>query len=135
MSSKRENNQQFLPACIYVYYVKNIYLIASCGGVARENGTYFVNPNHPETTDGTGSCQLTILKLHPEICQIRLDFEQFALAGKLNVQTFFKNNFFFLLILQPFLHLHINLFFLPFSYLKKYSLIHSVMTQEIENCY
>lgn len=32
--------------------------------------------------DGTGSCQLTILKLHPEICQIRLDFEQFALAGK-----------------------------------------------------
>jgi hypothetical protein len=50
--------------------------------VARENGTYFVNPNHPETTDGTGSCQLTILKLHPEICQIRLDFEQFALAGE-----------------------------------------------------
>lgn len=29
-----------------------------------------------------GSCQLTVLKLHPEICQIRLDFEQFALAGK-----------------------------------------------------
>jgi hypothetical protein len=60
------------------------YFPASCGGVARENGTYFVNPNHPETTDGTGSCQLTILKLHPEICQIRLDFEQFALAGKIN---------------------------------------------------
>lgn len=59
-----------------------------------------MNPNHPETTgktakswncsaifnkntfaDGTGSCQLTVLKMHPEICQIRLDFEQFALAG------------------------------------------------------
>lgn len=24
--------------------------MASCGGVARENGTYFVNPNHPDTT-------------------------------------------------------------------------------------
>lgn len=33
-------------------------------------------------TDGTGSCQLTILKLHPEICQLRLDFEQFAMAGR-----------------------------------------------------
>jgi hypothetical protein len=33
------------------------------------------------SSDGTGSCQLTILKLHPEICQIRLDFEQFAIAG------------------------------------------------------
>lgn len=55
--------------------------IASCGGVARENGTYFVNPNHPETTDGTGSCQLTVLKMHPDICQIRLDFDQFNLAG------------------------------------------------------
>ncbi|CAO1362359.1 unnamed protein product [Diamesa serratosioi] len=55
--------------------------MASCGGVARENGTYFVNPNHPDTTDGTGSCQLTILKMHPDICQIRLDFDHFALAG------------------------------------------------------
>lgn len=32
-----------------------LLFLASCGGVARENGTYFVNPNHPETTDGTGN--------------------------------------------------------------------------------
>ncbi|XP_039431094.2 uncharacterized protein LOC120414128 [Culex pipiens pallens] len=55
--------------------------MASCGGVARENGTYFVNPNHPDTTDGTGSCQLTVLKMHPDICQIRLDFDQFSING------------------------------------------------------
>lgn len=72
--------------------------MSSCGGVARENGTYFVNPNHPETTDVTGSCQLTILKMHPEICQIRLDFEQFALAGLLTKQILkllqqYSNNF------------------------------------------
>lgn len=55
--------------------------MASCGGVARENGTYFVNPNHPDTTDGTGSCQLTVLKMHPDICQIRLDLDQFSING------------------------------------------------------
>lgn len=75
--------------------------VASCGGVARENGTYFVNPNHPESTDGTGSCQLTILKLHPEICQIRLDFEQFALAGKNTEINVF---------LLPILRFHFNSF-------------------------
>ncbi|KAL1381512.1 hypothetical protein pipiens_013409 [Culex pipiens pipiens] len=58
-----------------------ISVMASCGGVARENGTYFVNPNHPDTTDGTGSCQLTVLKMHPDICQIRLDFDQFSING------------------------------------------------------
>lgn len=82
----------FMGKFFQVFYASsyNFFLnySASCGGVARENGTYFVNPNHPETTDGTGSCQLTVLKMHPEICQIRLDFEQFALAGmmKMNFQ-------------------------------------------------
>lgn len=55
--------------------------MASCGGIVRENGTYFVNPNHPETYDTTGSCQLTILKVNPDVCQIRLDLDQFALQG------------------------------------------------------
>ncbi|GAB0099803.1 uncharacterized protein DMENIID0001_156900 [Sergentomyia squamirostris] len=55
--------------------------VSSCGGIIRENGTYFVNPNHPETYEGTGSCQLTIYKLHPDICQIRLDFDHFSLMG------------------------------------------------------
>ena len=55
--------------------------MSSCGGVARENGTYFVNPNHPDPTDGTGSCQISVLKIHEDICQLRLDFDHFALAG------------------------------------------------------
>lgn len=55
--------------------------MTSCGGMIRENGSYFVNPNHPDTTDGTGSCQVSVLKLHPEICQIRIDFDFFSIAG------------------------------------------------------
>lgn len=55
--------------------------MASCGEVATENGTYFVNPNHPNTFEGTGSCQLTVMKSKPDICQIRIDFEHFSISG------------------------------------------------------
>lgn len=54
--------------------------MASCGGVARDNGTYFVNPNHPDAYDSTGSCQLSIQKIHPDICQMRLDFDNLVIA-------------------------------------------------------
>lgn len=46
-------------------------VLQTCGGVIRENSTYFVNPNHPDTYDGTGSCQVTVQKIHPDICQLR----------------------------------------------------------------
>lgn len=58
-----------------------IAVMASCGETVRENGTYFVNPNYPNQYDSTGSCQLTILKSNPNVCQIRLDLEHFALVG------------------------------------------------------
>lgn len=47
----------------------------------RENGTYFVQDDYPVPFDGTTSCQLTIMKQNPNICQYRLDFEQFVLMG------------------------------------------------------
>uniref|UniRef100_A0A1B0ANQ9 CUB domain-containing protein n=1 Tax=Glossina palpalis gambiensis TaxID=67801 RepID=A0A1B0ANQ9_9MUSC len=56
------------------------YVLQTCGGIVRENSTYFVNPNHPDTYDGTGSCQVTVQKLHPDICQLRLDLDMFSIA-------------------------------------------------------
>lgn len=66
--------------------------MTSCGGMIRENGSYFVNPNHPDPTDGTGSCQVSVIKLHPDICQMRLDLEHFTIGGKLFyfLQRFFQ---------------------------------------------
>ncbi|XP_026461329.1 uncharacterized protein LOC113363056 [Ctenocephalides felis] len=55
--------------------------MATCGASVLQNGTYFVNPNHPNPTDSTGSCQITVPKLGPDVCQIRLDFETFSIAG------------------------------------------------------
>lgn len=46
-------------------------VMATCGASVIQNGTYFVNPNHPNPTDSTGSCQITVPKLGPDVCQIR----------------------------------------------------------------
>jgi len=46
-------------------------VLATCGQSTKENCTYFVNQGYPGPYDGTGTCQLTINKAHPEICQFR----------------------------------------------------------------
>lgn len=53
----------------------------SCGETTSTNNTYFVNPGYPSTFDGTESCQLTLIKSHPDVCQFRLDFVQFNIRG------------------------------------------------------
>lgn len=74
----------FLFSRIWVILLFEFFLflvMASCGEVVRENGTYFVNPNHPNQYEGTGSCQLTVLKANPHVCQIRIDLEHFSISG------------------------------------------------------
>ncbi|CAB3226227.1 unnamed protein product [Arctia plantaginis] len=55
--------------------------MTSCGSTTAENGTYFVNTGYPSSYDGTGSCEITVMKSHPDVCQIRLDFNRFTIAG------------------------------------------------------
>ncbi|XP_078034170.1 uncharacterized protein LOC144468505 [Augochlora pura] len=53
----------------------------SCGETTNINNTYFVNPNYPSNFDSTESCQLTLVKSHPSVCQFRLDFMIFNIRG------------------------------------------------------
>ncbi|KAF2367174.1 CUB domain [Trinorchestia longiramus] len=53
----------------------------TCGGTASQNCTYFVNENYPQAFNGVGSCQITVEKLNDNVCQLRLDFQEFVLAG------------------------------------------------------
>ncbi|CAH1726097.1 unnamed protein product [Aphis gossypii] len=55
--------------------------LSTCGQTIRENGTYFVNAGYPDGLNNTGTCQVTIHKLSPHICQFRLDFERFSIMG------------------------------------------------------
>lgn len=51
----------------------------TCGGTTGQNETTFVNPSYPRGENGTDTCQVTIEK-QPNVCQLRLDFEEFTLA-------------------------------------------------------
>lgn len=48
-----------------------ISVTSKCGSIIRENGSYFVNDNYPDFYDKVGSCQVTILKINPSVCQYR----------------------------------------------------------------
>ncbi|XP_046659154.1 uncharacterized protein LOC124353265 [Homalodisca vitripennis] len=66
--------------CASSYGVCCLFM-ATCGQSTNQNCSYFVNPGYPSFYDGSGSCQLTIYKAHPDICQYRLDFDNFVLDG------------------------------------------------------
>ncbi|KAJ8922140.1 hypothetical protein NQ315_004075, partial [Exocentrus adspersus] len=77
--------------CAGGYGVCCIFL-TSCGSTVRENGTYFVNYGYPNQYDGTDSCQVTILKSNPDICQYRLNFDQFNIMGPETVNHICNND-------------------------------------------
>ncbi|CAG7731389.1 unnamed protein product [Allacma fusca] len=52
----------------------------SCGASTSQNCTYFTHNGYPTSFDGTGSCQLTVYKCAPDICQLKLEFESFNIA-------------------------------------------------------
>nr|XP_022917323.1 uncharacterized protein LOC111426814 [Onthophagus taurus] len=66
--------------------------LASCGTTVRENGTFFVQTNYPSAYDETGSCQITLLKSRPDVCQYRLDFDQFLVVGPENQHNTCNND-------------------------------------------
>ncbi|XP_023236193.1 uncharacterized protein LOC111635466 [Centruroides sculpturatus] len=55
------------------------FLRFTCGGVTTQNNTLFVNPNYPNSENGTDTCQVTVEK-QDNVCQLRLDFLEFTLA-------------------------------------------------------
>ena len=43
----------------------------SCGQSTHQNCTYFTHNGYPSSFDGSGSCQLTVYKCAPDICQLK----------------------------------------------------------------
>ncbi|CAG7731390.1 unnamed protein product [Allacma fusca] len=52
----------------------------SCGASTNQNCTYFTHNGYPSSFDGSGSCQLTVYKCAPDICQLKLEFDSFNIA-------------------------------------------------------
>ncbi|KAF2350941.1 CUB domain [Trinorchestia longiramus] len=43
--------------------------------------THFTNPRYPSPTTGTGECKLIVNPMHDNVCQFRLDFDEFNIVG------------------------------------------------------
>ncbi|KAL1517877.1 hypothetical protein ABEB36_001583 [Hypothenemus hampei] len=56
-------------------------ITVKCGGIIRENGSYFVSDTYPDTYNGIGSCQVTLVKVNAAVCQYRLDFDVLNIMG------------------------------------------------------
>jgi len=52
----------------------------SCGQESSFNNTVFTNPSYPDSDSTISQCSLTVRALNPDICQVRIDFEEFELA-------------------------------------------------------
>ena len=56
-----------------------IFRVSSCGSSVTNNCTYIQNPSYP-SSESSGSCSYNVRPLSADICQLRLDFDNFDLT-------------------------------------------------------
>lgn len=54
--------------------------INTCGVGITQNCTYITNPSYPTTYTTTGTCSHAVTPVNDEICQLRLDFDNFDIT-------------------------------------------------------
>ena len=76
--------------CIHVRFSKSIftlrsnlhtfhYRITTCGATVPNNCSYIQNPNYP-SSESSGDCSFNISPLNADVCQLRLDFDNFDIT-------------------------------------------------------
>jgi len=56
------------------------FTISTCGNGVSQNCTYITNPSYPSTYTTTGTCTHSVTPLNDDICQLRLDFDNFDIT-------------------------------------------------------
>ena len=56
------------------------FSVSSCGSTVSENCTYIKNPGYPSTYSTTGSCSYSVTPTNTDICQLRLDLDNFDIT-------------------------------------------------------
>ena len=63
-----------------VLVMKNkLFRVNTCGATVTNNCTYIQNPAYP-SSESSGSCSFSVQPLNSDICQLRLDFDNFDLT-------------------------------------------------------
>ena len=82
----------------YVFYlVKFVILIFffrinTCGSAVPNNCSYIQNPNYP-SSESAGACSFNIRPMSSDICQLRLDFQNFDLTETAPIDGTCVDNF------------------------------------------
>jgi len=71
-------------SCASGFGVCCLIRVSSCGSTLSRNNTYIQNPNFPSGITTTGSCAYSI-QTTTDICQIRLDFDNFVIGNPAGV--------------------------------------------------
>ncbi|KAK2724430.1 hypothetical protein QYM36_001068 [Artemia franciscana] len=66
--------------CASGFGVCCVFVVSTCGSTSNKNCTYFQNPEYPTGVNPQLQCSLTVQKCNPNICQLRLDFQDFVIA-------------------------------------------------------
>jgi len=56
------------------------WTLSSCSTTITQNRTYISNPSYPTTYSTSGSCAYTVTPISTDICQLRLDFDNFDIT-------------------------------------------------------
>ena len=77
----REYFPYFHTICLIFFKVtfNDIFRVSSCGSSVTNNCTYIQNPSYP-SSESSGSCSYNVRPLSTDICQLRLEFDNFDLT-------------------------------------------------------
>jgi len=56
------------------------FTLSTCGTTVSQNITYIQNPSYPTGYTTTGTCTFSVTPLNTDICQLRLDFDNFDIV-------------------------------------------------------
>merc|ERR1712008_359216 len=56
------------------------FTLSTCGTTVSQNITYIQNPSYPTGYTTTGTCTFSVTPLNTNICQLRLDFDNFDIV-------------------------------------------------------
>merc|ERR550532_2745795 len=65
--------------CASGFGVCCVFTITTCGATVSNNCSYIQNPNYP-SSESSGDCSFNISPLNADICQLRLDFDNFDIT-------------------------------------------------------
>ena len=67
-------------SCASGFGVCCVMRLLTCGGVVTKNMTQLQNPSFPAVYKTGGTCVYLVKRMTDNICQIRLDFDQFSIG-------------------------------------------------------